>query len=78
MNDHLEQLINKANNLKNKIKLKRKRYLDHTYLDMKLEALNVELRRYQIQYKMNYYEDVFGDCENSKRMWKNINRVLGN
>lgn len=77
MNDHLEYLIRRINNLKNKIKSKRKRNLDYSHLDRKLQVFNVSLERFQTQYKSNYYEDLFNNSSDSKHAWRNINTVLG-
>lgn len=50
--------------------------LDCTYLTTKLEVLKIEFDKYQAQYKANYYEDLFRDRSDSKRIWRNINLLL--
>lgn len=49
--------------------------LDHSYLDVKLEVLKAEFDKFQIQYKRNYYEDMFDECGDSSQ--KKINVFLG-
>ena len=77
MNDHLDYLLRKIANLRMKIKRKRRKRLDYSYLVSKLEVLKVEFDGFQMRYKADYYEDLFKDSRNSKGLWKNVNRVLG-
>ena len=77
MNDHLEYLIRKMSNLRNKVRRKRRLRLDHSHLDDKLAVLKIEFEKYQEQYKRYYYEDLFRDCDKPKRLWRRIDKLLG-
>lgn len=73
MNSQLAELIRQRDNLFKKFKKRR----NNVRLRNKIDLLDVSISRLQQYYKEIYYEDRFRGCDNPKKVWKNINALLG-
>lgn len=67
MNDHLESLTERKHVLWKRYKKYLRVNRDCTLLRVRIDAAEVTISRLQIQYKSQYYEDLFKNCKNPKQ-----------